>query len=276
MKICRSIEELQAWRKSQTQTIGFVPTMGALHRGHLTLMQHAKQDDELLVVSIFVNPTQFLEGEDFEQYPKREESDLAICERAKVDCLFLPNKEIMYDKDELSIVAPKVRAFTLEGTSRPGHFDGVLQIVLKLFNLVQPTHAYFGKKDAQQLSMIQHMVDRLFLPLEIVAVNTVREDDGLALSSRNVYLSKEERVKALLLSKSLRKASSMILSQELDVVKIVDEMYTIFKDVEDVRVEYIAIVDRSFQALETVELGNTIIALAVKVGTTRLIDNLWM
>ncbi len=276
MKICRSIQELQAWRKSQTQTIGFVPTMGALHRGHLTLMQHAKQDDELLVVSIFVNPTQFLEGEDFEQYPKREESDLAICERAKVDCLFLPNKEIMYDKDELSIVAPKVRAFTLEGTSRPGHFDGVLQIVLKLFNLVQPTHAYFGKKDAQQLSMIQHMVDRLFLPLEIVAVNTVREDDGLALSSRNVYLSKEERVKALLLSKSLRKASSMILSQELDVVKIVDEMYTIFKDVEDVRVEYIAIVDRSFQALETVELGNTIIALAVKVGTTRLIDNLWM
>lgn len=276
MKICRSIEELQAWRKSQTQTIGFVPTMGALHRGHLTLMQHAKQDDELLVVSIFVNPTQFLEGEDFEQYPKREESDLAICERAKVDCLFLPTKDMMYEKDELSIIAPKVRAFTLEGSSRPGHFDGVLQIVLKLFNLVQPTHAYFGKKDAQQLSMIQHMVDRLFLPLEIVPVNTVREDDGLALSSRNVYLSKEERVKALLLSKSLRKASSIILSNEHDVKTILQEMQTFFTDVEDVKVEYIAIVDRSFQALDRVELGNTIIALAVKVGTTRLIDNLWM
>jgi pantoate--beta-alanine ligase len=276
MKICRSVDELQSWRKEQTKSVGFVPTMGALHRGHLSLMEHAKQTDELLVVSIFVNPTQFLEGEDFEQYPKKEESDFAICERIGVDCLFLPSKDMMYEKDELSIVGPKVRAYTLEGSSRPGHFDGVLQVVLKLFNLVQPTHAFFGKKDAQQLSMIMHMVNRLFLPLEVVPVETVREEDGLALSSRNVYLSKQEREDALRLSKSLRRASSMILSHEYDVATITAEMQTFFKDVKGVSVEYIAIVDRSFQAIDRVDLGNTIIALAVKVGTTRLIDNLWI
>ena len=276
MKICRSIDELQNWRKEQTKSIGFVPTMGALHHGHLSLMEHAKQKDELLVVSIFVNPTQFLEGEDFDKYPKKEESDLAICERIGVDCLFLPNRDMMYEKDELSITAPKVRAFTLEGSSRPGHFDGVLQIVLKLFNLVQPQHAFFGKKDAQQLSMIQHMVNRLFLPLEIVPVETVREEGGLALSSRNVYLSKDERINALLLSKSLRHASSMILSKVLDADRILEEMYTFFKDIKGVDVEYIAIVDRDFQLLKQVAVGNTIIALAVKVGTTRLIDNLWI
>jgi pantoate--beta-alanine ligase len=276
MKICRTIDELILWRKEQTQSIGFVPTMGALHQGHRSLMEASKNRADLLVVSIFVNPTQFLEGEDFETYPKKEASDLAICERVGVDCLFLPNKEMMYEKDELALVAPKVRAFTLEGVSRPGHFDGVLQIVLKLFNLVRPTYAFFGKKDAQQLSTIQHMVDRLFLNLEIVACETMREDDGLALSSRNAYLNKQQRVKALLLSTSLKKASSLILQKEYDVQSILDDMYALFEEVEDVEVEYIAIVNRSFEKLETVEIQNSIIVLAVRVGTTRLIDNLWI
>ena len=276
MKICRTIKELQAWRKAQTKSVGFVPTMGALHQGHRSLMLECKEKAELLVVSIFINPTQFLEGEDLDKYPKKEESDLAICERVGVDCLFLPNKEMMYEKDELSVLAPQVRSYTLEGSSRPGHFDGVLQIVLKLFNLVQPDYAFFGKKDAQQLSMIQHMVDRLFLPLEIVPCETVREDDGLALSSRNVYLSKEQRKHALLLSKSLRKASSLILSQMLNSQQIIEEMQTFFRDIEGVEVEYIAIVSRAFEELSEVEVQNTIIVLAVKVGQTRLIDNLWI
>lgn len=276
MKICRTLNDLQIWRKQQTQSIGFVPTMGALHTGHLSLMTEAKKSTDLLVVSIFVNPTQFLEGEDFDAYPKKEASDLAICERIGVDCLFLPTIDMMYAKDELSISGPAVRSYTLEGKSRPGHFDGVLQIVLKLFNLVEPTKAFFGKKDAQQLSMIQHMVDRLFLALEIIPVETVREEDGLALSSRNVYLSKQQRVQALLLSKSLRKASSLILSQHLDVAFIVEEMQKFFKDEKGVSVEYISIVDRSFQALNEVQLSNSIIVLAVRVGATRLIDNLWI
>lgn len=276
MKICRTINELKQWRKAQTKSIGFVPTMGALHQGHRSLMLESKTKAELLVVSIFVNPTQFLEGEDFDKYPKREESDFTICERVGVDCLFLPNIEMMYEKDELSILAPQVRSYTLEGSSRPGHFDGVLQIVLKLFNLVQPDYAFFGKKDAQQLSMIQHMVERLFLPLEIVPCATVREDDGLALSSRNVYLSKEERVHALQLSKSLRKASSLILSEVLDSQEIIQEMHTFFKNIEGVKVEYIAIVNRAFEDISKVEVQNTIIVLAVKVGQTRLIDNLWI
>lgn len=276
MKICRTIKELQVWRKAQSKSIGFVPTMGALHQGHRSLMLKSREKAELLVVSIFVNPTQFLEGEDLDKYPKKEESDLAICERVGVDCLFLPHKEMMYEKDELSILAPQIRSYTLEGSSRPGHFDGVLQIVLKLFNLVQPHYAFFGKKDAQQLSMIQHMVDRLFLPLEIVPCETVREDDGLALSSRNVYLSKAQRTHALLLSKSLRKASNLILSQMLDSQKIIEEMYTFFKDIEGVFVEYIAIVNREFIEIKEVEVQNSIIVLAVKVGDTRLIDNLWI
>jgi len=276
MKICRTIDELKQWRKSQTKSIGFVPTMGALHQGHRSLMLKSKEKSELLVVSIFVNPTQFLAGEDFETYPQREDSDFAICERVGVDCLFLPTKEMMYEKDELSVLAPAVRSYTLEGTSRPGHFDGVLQIVLKLFNLVQPQYAFFGKKDAQQLSMIGHMVNRLFLPLEIIPCETVREDDGLALSSRNVYLSKTQRVDALQLSKSLRKASTMVLSNIFDTKAIIDEMHTFFEDSDDVAVEYIAIVSRSFEELSAVELQNTIIVLAVKVGKTRLIDNLWI
>ena len=276
MKICRTIDELRQWRKSQTKSVGFVPTMGALHQGHRSLMLESKAKSELLVVSIFVNPTQFLEGEDLDTYPKKEESDFAICERVGVDCLFLPNKEMMYEKDELRVLAPPVRSYTLEGSSRPGHFDGVLQIVLKLFNLVQPQYAFFGKKDAQQLSMIQHMVDRLFLPLEIFPCETVREDDGLALSSRNAYLSKKERVDALQLSKSLRKASSMVLSNILDTKVIVDEMHTFFEGIDGVKVEYIAIVSRAFEEISHVQAQNSIIVLAVKVGKTRLIDNLWI
>lgn len=276
MKICRTIDELKQWRKSQTKSVGFVPTMGALHQGHRSLMLKCKEKSELLVVSIFVNPTQFLEGEDLDTYPKKEESDLLICERVGVDCLFLPTQEMMYEKDELTVLAPSVRSYTLEGKSRPGHFDGVLQIVLKLFNLVQPHYAFFGKKDAQQLSMIQHMCERLFLPLEIIPCDTVREDDGLALSSRNVYLTKQERIHALQLSKSLRKASNMVLSEVVDTHVIIEEMRSFFKDMEGVKVEYIAIVNRAFDELKVVEPQNTIIVLAVKVGATRLIDNLWI
>lgn len=273
MKICTTIEEFNTWRKSLKGSVGFVPTMGALHHGHISLIEAAKKQTDYVVVSIFVNPTQFLEGEDFDAYPKREASDKAVCERMGVDCLFMPHADTIYFEDELSVLAPKVRAFTLEGALRPGHFDGVMQVVLKLFNIVKPQKAFFGKKDAQQLSLITLMVKTLFLEIEIIPLETVRESDGLALSSRNVFLSKEERIKALGLSKALRKASSLVVSKEFDCFKIEDAMYTVL---EGIQIEYIAFVNRQFQQIDRIEQGNTIIALAAKIGTTRLIDNIWL
>ncbi len=273
MKICTTVEEFLSWRSTVTGKIGFVPTMGALHHGHMALIEAAKAQSDCVVVSIFVNPTQFLEGEDFEAYPKRDDSDKTVCQRIGVDCLFMPTATELYFKDELAVLAPQVRGYTLEGASRPGHFDGVMQVVLKLFNIVKPHKAFFGKKDAQQLSLITLMVRTLFLDIEIVAVNTIRESDGLALSSRNVYLSKEERVKALGISKALRTASSMVVAKEYEVAVLLEKMQAVL---EDVKIEYVAFLNREFQEIHEVEVGNTIIAIAAKVGTTRLIDNIWI
>ena len=180
---------------------------------------------------------------------------------------------MMYEKDELSIVGPKVRAFTLEGSSRPGHFDGVLQIVLKLFNLVQPQYAFFGKKDAQQLALIMQMVQNFFMDVEIVPLNTVREPDGLAMSSRNVYLNEKERDEALKISKSLKVATNLVIRKIFDAGAIKAEMK---EALNPLNVEYISIVSRSFVPQEEIEIGNSIILVAVKIGTTRLIDNLWL
>lgn len=273
MKICRTINELQQWRNTITQTIGFVPTMGALHQGHLSLMQAAQKQCDLVVVSIFVNPTQFLQGEDLDAYPIQEAKDIEVCKRLGVDCLFLPTTSEIYQKDEPSICAPNIRGFTLEGAIRPGHFDGVLLVVNKLFNLVQPQKAFFGKKDAQQLSLITLMVKRFFIPIEIVALETVREKDGLALSSRNIYLSANERTQALTISKSLREAASMVIAKELDTKTIEVSMRALLTHIE---VQYIAFLDRDFNFIPTIQPQNTIIAIACKVGTTRLIDNIWI
>ena len=278
MVIVNSIEALYKETEKNSGSIGFVPTMGALHEGHLSLIREARKENDFVVVSIFVNPTQFLEGEDLDAYPRKEEADAKICELAGVDVVFMPTKEMMYEHDELSIAAPSVRGFILEGTKRPGHFDGMLQIVMKLLNLIaynKPSafRAYFGKKDAQQLALIEQMVRNYFINVQIVPCDIVRDADGLALSSRNVYLSKEERQKALSLSRSLKKATEMVMKQELDVMFITSEMRLTLLDVE---LEYVALVNRHFEAIEKVEIGNTIILVAAKVGKTRLIDNLWI
>ena len=273
MKVIKDIKILKEVINKFNGSVGFVPTMGALHKGHLALIQKAKAENENVVVSIFVNPTQFLPGEDLDKYPRREEADRKICEVAGVDILFMPEISSMYHSDEVKLKAPSYLGFILEGNRRPGHFDGVVQIVMKLLNLVQPTRAYFGKKDAQQLRILQKMAEDLFLPYEIVPVETVREDDGLALSSRNVYLSSEERERALSISRALKAASRLIMADELSSQSIKEKMYEIMKDID---VEYIAIVDRDFKSLEKVELQNTIILVAAKVGQTRLIDNLWV
>lgn len=277
MKIITTPLELKNYLKIAQEeggkTIGFIPTMGALHEGHTTLIKKARTENELVVVSIFVNPTQFLAGEDLDKYPRRDEADKKICQLSGVDVLFFPQASDMYGKDEVSLLAPKVRGFVLEGNSRPGHFNGVLTVVMKLLNLVNPTRAYFGKKDAQQLNLITLMVKQMFMDVVIVAVDTVREKDGLAMSSRNVYLNEFERKEALKIASSLYLAGKMVSKNILDTKSIITGMR---EHLEPLEIEYIEILNRDFELIDTVVLGNTIILVEVKVGTTRLLDNLWL
>ncbi len=272
MQILKTIEELQEVRKNINGTVGFVPTMGALHNGHISLIKQARDENDIVIVSIFVNPTQFLPGEDLDAYPRKDEADKKICQMCKVDYLFMPEISTMYSKEEVLIKAPN-KSYILEGKTRPGHFDGVLRVVLKLFNLTQPTNAYFGKKDAQQLSLITQMVKDLFLPINIVPCDIIREADGLALSSRNVYLDSTQRVNALLISKSLYMAGSLIASGERSVQAVKDKIYEIMKTLD---VEYVAIVDREFNELKTIEPKNTVILVVARFGNTRLLDNIWL
>jgi len=273
LKILKTIKELQeATASNKNKTIGFVPTMGALHDGHISLIKQARLENEIVVVSIFVNPTQFLPGEDLDAYPRRTEADKKICEICKVDYIFMPEISTMYTKEEVLIKAPN-NSYVLEGQSRPGHFDGVLQVVLKLFNLVQPTRAYFGKKDAQQLTLIQQMVKNLFLPIEIVPCEIIREKDGLALSSRNIYLDETQRKEALLISKSLYSAASLIAKNEKSSDVIKAKMSEVMETLD---VEYIAIVNKDINEISEIELKNTIILVVARFGNTRLLDNLWI
>ncbi len=260
-------------RKILTGSVGFVPTMGALHEGHIALIKRSVAENDHTIVSIFVNPTQFLPGEDLDAYPRKVEADRKICQLAGVDTLFLPTADAIYTRDEPALKAPAVKGYILEGYHRPGHFDGVLQIVLKLLNITRPTRAYFGKKDAQQLYLIQNMVKNLYIDTKIVPCEIVRESDGLALSSRNIYLSDEERKRALLLSKALKRATRRIIEGERDCETIKKEMLDILSPTE---VEYVEIVDRDFNLIEEVAIDNSIILVAAKVGKTRLIDNMWV
>ncbi len=278
MIVVNSIEELKRATAKLKGSIGFVPTMGALHEGHLSLIRRAREECDRVIVSIFVNPTQFLEGEDLDKYPRKDEADKQICKLAKVDILFMPSINMMYNRDELRIEAPAIRGFILEGSRRAGHFNGVLQIVMKLFNIIsfnrpKEFKAYFGKKDAQQLALIEQMVRDYFLNVEIVPCDIIRDSDGLALSSRNIYLSKEERVKALSISRSLKRASKLIMQKILDKETIVKEMREVMSEIE---IEYIALVDREFKEIESIEIKNSIILVASRVGEVRLIDNIWV
>ena len=275
MLIVKSASELKKLRASLKGSVGFVPTMGALHSGHLSLIKKARQENEHLIVSIFVNPTQFLEGEDLDKYPRRDEADINICKKANVDILFMPTIDSIYNKDELAILAPKIRGYILEGAKRPGHFDGVLQVVMKLFNITNPTNAYFGKKDAQQLALISQMVKDYFLDVNIIPCDIVRDSKGLALSSRNVYLSEDEKERALSLSASLKLASDLIAKGIKDTKTIKEQMQELLLKSVD-KLDYVAIVDREFNNLKEVEIGNTIILVAAFVGKTRLIDNIWV
>ena len=273
MRVVHSPLELQKLLSQEQGSIGFVPTMGALHLGHRALIDTAKKENDITVVSIFVNPTQFLEGEDLNAYPRKEEADKKICELSGVDYLFYPTADAMYGEDEVSLNAPQVRGYIMEGSSRPGHFSGVLTVVNKLLNIVSPTKAYFGKKDAQQLMLIETMVANLFMNVEIVPMDTVREKDGLAMSSRNAYLNEKDRKEALNIIKSLRIATQMVMRKECTAQEINEAMLEVLKPLE---VEYVTIVNRAFEPITKVEIGNTIILVEAISGSTRLLDNIWI
>jgi len=273
MKIISTPSELKKYLKGTDKTVGFVPTMGALHEGHISLIKQAREQNGLVVVSVFVNPTQFLKGEDLDKYPSKNEADKKICSLAGVDVLFFPHAKDIYGSDEVSIQAPNVRGYVLEGATRVGHFSGVLTVVMKLLNIVNPTRAYFGKKDAQQLNLIELMVKQFFMDVDIVAVDTVRESDGLAMSSRNIYLDKSQRQDALKISSSLQKAFSMVNQNILDVEDIKKEMREILKPLD---VAYVEILKRDFLHIKSIEIGNSIVLVEAKVGDTRLLDNIWL
>jgi len=254
--------------------IGLVPTMGALHRGHTSLIDAARRDGCFVVVSIFVNPTQFAPGEDFSRYPRNETGDLETCAAHGVELAFVPPVEVMYGPDAVTTIHVARLTDTLCGPHRPGHFDGVATIVAKLFQVVQPDAAWFGKKDAQQLAVIRRIVRDLDMPIEIVGCPTVREDDGLALSSRNAYLSPAERRQAASLYRALGEAQQRIQAGQRNPQVITEAMRRILDEAGPNRADYISIVDpESMQPLDAIA-GPALVALAVRIGHTRLIDNL--
>jgi pantoate--beta-alanine ligase len=274
VRAVHSVKEVREALESEKQ-IHLVPTMGALHAGHEALMQAARKEAGVVAVSIFVNPLQFGPTEDLARYPRPLAEDLEICERNGVDLVFAPTAQEMYPSPQRTYV--EVTSFTdhLCGKFRPGHFRGVATVVLKLFNIFRPHHAYFGEKDIQQLVVIRRMVTDLNLPMTIVGVPIVRESDGLALSSRNKYLKPEQRKAAPALYRALQEAVRLIRSGELDVSGIRETATGILKESPLIRIEYFEIVDpEQLQPLNTI--GTSVrVAAAVWIGTTRLIDNVF-
>jgi pantoate--beta-alanine ligase len=278
MQIVNNISEIQEWcreKKLEGKKIGLVPTMGYLHEGHLSLVREARRDCDIVVVSIFVNPAQFGAGEDYEVYPRNMERDCALLEREMVDLVFAPEVKEMYPAGYQTYVEVFGQISNkMCGASRPGHFRGVCTVVSKLFNICQPDIAYFGQKDAQQVMVLEKMVRELNFPLKIVRVPIVREEDGLAMSSRNVYLDQQQRQEALVLYKALKSAEENITQGERDTRKIKDSIEKMIKGCPQADVDYIEISDAADLADIDEIRGQVLIALAVRFGNTRLIDNL--
>jgi pantoate--beta-alanine ligase len=266
-------EELLRLRQEWPRPVGFVPTMGYLHEGHLVLMRRARQESGTAVASIFVNPTQFGPNEDYFTYPRDLERDAWLAESAGIDVLFIPPVDDVYPVGYATRVEVDGPALPWEGERRPGHFRGVATIVLKLFNMVQPDAAYFGEKDYQQLQVIRQMVEDLNVPVHVVGCPTVREADGLAMSSRNSYLTPKERHQAPAIHRALEKAQEMVNDGIVDTWSISRVMYEVLAQAKDMRVDYLTIVDaRTLEEMDLVDREARILA-AVHLGRTRLIDN---
>lgn len=276
MEIVERISELReivAGEKKKGVSIALVPTMGYLHRGHLTLVKQAKQEGNFVVMSIFVNPLQFGPNEDFARYPRDIERDAKLAEEAGVDLIFHPSVEEMYPQENRTTVQVSELGEALCGLSRPTHFRGVTTVVTKLFHIVQPDRAYFGQKDYQQYLIIRQMVRDLNFPLEVIPVPIVREEDGLALSSRNLFLTSEQRQEAVVLSKSLIEAEKLIKQGKCRVDRIEEQIRNKITRESSGEIDYVEVRSAENLAKPEVITEPVVIALAVKFGTTRLIDN---
>ncbi len=274
MEKIETIARMKALRREITDSVGFVPTMGYLHQGHLSLVKQARADNPVVVTSIFVNPTQFGPAEDFKTYPRDIEHDMALLKEQKTDIVFIPSSEEMYPQAFSSWVEVEKITDVLEGSCRPGHFKGVTTVVAKLFNIVEPHRAYFGQKDAQQAIVIKKMVTDLNMNLEIVVAPTIRESDGLAMSSRNVYLDSRERQAATVLFKSLTIAQELREKGETSAEVIHEEIVSFISKEPLAKIEYVSIADA--QTLEELKKIHSpvLVSLAVRIGKTRLIDNM--
>jgi pantoate--beta-alanine ligase len=274
MQVVKTISEIRALRQKLKDTVGFVPTMGFLHEGHLALVKRAKVENSAVIVSIYVNPTQFGPKEDFGAYPRDLDRDLELLRKEGTDIVFVPLDDEMYPREFSSWVDVEKVTERLEGASRPGHFRGVATVVAKLFNIVQPTRVYFGQKDAQQVVVIKRMVADLNMGVEIVVVPTVRESDGLAMSSRNIYLSPEERQAATVLFEALTLARQLRKGGEKDAEKIRRQMTALIQKEPLAQIGYVSIADtRTLEELHLLDRP-AVASLAVRIGKTRLIDNM--
>jgi len=273
-KTIESVRSLVETARSGGKKIGLVPTMGALHIGHISLIEAAVKKCDFVVVSIFVNPTQFVPGEDFEKYPRPLEADLKICQKTGADVVFAPTPGQMYPAENITWVSVEKLTESLCGRFRPGHFRGVTTVCTKLFNIVAPDIAYFGQKDAQQAIVIRRMAADLNMPLEIVICPTVREPNGLAISSRNKYLTGRQKKDAANIYKSLQKCRQMIDAGVTETTEIITEMSKILQFIPSIEIEYISIVDA--ETLRNIDriAGKALAAIAVKIGPARLIDNI--
>lgn len=277
MKVIETISEMKEFikeNKSDQRTIGLVPTMGFLHDGHVSLLKKSVSENQITVLSIYVNPVQFGPGEDFEKYPRDTKRDMDIAASNKVDAVFLPDSREMYPDGYLTYVNVEKITEKLCGETRPGHFRGVATVVLKLFNIIKPDKAYFGIKDAQQLAVLKRMTRDLNLDTTIVECPIVREKDGLAMSSRNVYLSAQERERALLLSKTLMEAKELFESSCRNVSTTLEFIRDSFLKSEGVSLEYAEILDKDTFQPPGINTASFIALLAARVGKTRLIDNI--
>ena len=277
MKIINEIDKMRVYSrimKKDSKSIGFVPTMGYLHDGHVSLIKNARKQNDIVILSIFVNPIQFAPGEDYGKYPRDAAKDEEIAKKEGVDVIFYPDKEDMYPNGYSTYVEVENLSDNLCGLSRPGHFKGVTTVVMKLFQIIKPDIAYFGQKDAQQAIVIKKMVNDLNMDIIIKVLPIIREPDGLAMSSRNEYLNKKEKEKATVLYQALKKAEGLFSDGERNSKKIIDSMRDLIKTVNTAKIDYARIVDmNSLKDVDEIR-NEALIALAVFVGKTRLIDNI--
>ena len=274
MKTISTIQEFRKWRKGITGSIGFVPTMGALHAGHMSLVEESIATCQNTIVSIYLNPAQFAPGEDLNRYPKTIDKDIKKLSYFQVNCVFLPNDSEMYPKEFSTQIQENILSRVLEGNSRPFFFTGVTTIIAKLFNIIEPTHVFFGEKDAQQLRIIEKIISDLNYPIEVISCPIIREENGLAMSSRNEYLNNAERIIAAIIQQALQEGKNLIISGERNSKIIRDKIIHTISSEKLLRIDYVSVADSK----TLIEISNKIeedilVSVAVYLGEIRLIDN---